>query len=394
MTHGLLALLVWLFWTSVSFTLPAAAAEQPQITAASAILIDQGSGTVLVQKAPDILLPPSSMSKLVTLAVVFHEIRHGRLKLDSELPISVYAWRHGGAPSGSSTMFAPVNSKVPVQDLIKAVIIQSANDGAIALAEGIAGSESAFARLMTERARALGLSTSTFVNPTGLPDAGQRMSVRELAMLADHLMRQYPEYYPLFSEKDFTWNKIRQSNRNSLLAMGIGADGMKTGFTKEGGYGIVASAIQKDQRLILVLNGAKTDKDRFEEARKLLEWGFSSFETHRLFDPGETIAEASVFAGSSSSVELVAGATPVLLLLPRGPGERLSGRVIYQGPLRAPVQADQQVAVFQVKSGDRLVLQVPLFTKRAVAIGSLHQRAMDAIWELGTMAVRRVFKKS
>src|SRR5580692_1397458 len=241
--------------------------------APTAILIEASSGSVLFEKNADELRSPSSMMKLMTAEVVFHAIKQGDIKLTDEYRISENAWRRGGAPSGTSTMFAALNSKVSVDDLLHGAIIPSGNDACIALAEGMAGNERTFASdFMTKRARELGLTQSTFANSNGLPDPGNKMTVRELAKLARYVIQTYPEFYKLFGEKEFTWNKIRQQNRNPLLNSLPGADGLKTGFTKEGGYGMVGSAVQNGVRLIVVVNGLEDSEDRASEAKKMLEW--------------------------------------------------------------------------------------------------------------------------
>src|ERR1700758_3305574 len=268
--------------------------------APTAILIEASGGSVLFEKNADELRAPSSMMKLMTAEVVFHAIREGTVKLTDEYHISENAWRRGGAPSGTSTMFAAINSKVPVDDLLHGAIIPSGNDACIALAEGMAGSEKIFASdFMTKRARELGLTTSTFANSTGLPDPGKKMRVRELAILARHIIRDYPEFYKLFGEKEFTWNKIRQQNRNPLLNAMTGADGLKTGYTKEGGYGMVGSAVQDGTRLIVVVNGLEDPEDRASEAKKMLEWGFRNFEWRDLFAAALPLGYARVFGGES-----------------------------------------------------------------------------------------------
>ena len=246
--------------------------------APTAILIEATSGSVLFEKNADELRAPSSMMKLMTAEVVFHAIKQGDVKLTDEYHVSENAWRKGGAPSGSSTMFAAINSKISVDDLLHGAIIQSGNDACIALAEGMAGNERAFADMMTKRARELGMTKSTFANSNGLPDPGNKMTVRELAILARYIIQTYPEFYKLFGEKEFTWNKIRQQNRNPLLNSLEGADGLKTGYTKEGGYGMVGSAVQNGMRLIVVVNGLEDPDDRATEAKKMLEWGFRNFE--------------------------------------------------------------------------------------------------------------------
>src|SRR5690348_13892135 len=237
---------------------PGAKKDEFQTKAPRAILIDAESGSILFEKNADELMAPSSLAKLMTAEVVFNEIKQGRLALDKEFIVSEYAWRHGGAPSRTSSMFAPIHSKVAVKDLLYGLIIQSGNDAAIALAEGIGGSEPRFAQMMTKRARELGMSRSYFSNSTGLPDPPLVVTAREMGILARHIIKTYPEFYPIYGEKEFTWNRIRQQNRNPLLTMGIGADGMKTGFTDAGGYGLVGSAVQNGQRLIVVINGLES----------------------------------------------------------------------------------------------------------------------------------------
>jgi D-alanyl-D-alanine carboxypeptidase (penicillin-binding protein 5/6) len=324
---------------------------------------------------------PSSMGKLMTVEYVLHAMAEKRLSSDDEFTISDNAWRKGGAPSGGSTMYAAIHSKVRVEDLLKGVIIQSGNDACIALAEGIAGSESAFATLLTRRAREIGLTKSTFANASGLHDPDEQVTPRELAKLAAHLIRTYPEHYELFGQREFTWNKIRQQNRNPLLTMGIGADGLKTGFTKEAGYGLVGSAVQNGLRLIVVVNGLKTSKERAEEARKLLEWGFRGFESRLLFAEGETVGEAKLYGGEKGYVPLV-GKNPIRLLVPRGGSEKITARIVYSGPIAAPVEQGTQIGTLKVWRGDRLTLEVPLRAGESVAKGTMTQRAFDAATEL------------
>jgi serine-type D-Ala-D-Ala carboxypeptidase (penicillin-binding protein 5/6) len=371
----------------LSAVLPADAQTPPpkkdefQISAPYAILIEADSGTVLFEKSADKLNPPASMSKLMTLELVLHTIKEGKLKLEDEMTISENAWRKGGAPSGGSAMFAALNSRLSVRDLLSGVMIQSGNDACIALAEGIAGSELAFADLMNKRAKEIGLTQSRFANATGLHDPDHNMTARELAKLAQHIIRTYPETYRIYAEREFTWNKVRQQNRNPLLAMGIGADGLKTGYTKEAGYGLVGSAVNNNLRLILVVNGFKTMKERADEARKLLEWGFRAFESRSLFAAGETVGDAKLYGGASGKVALVSP-TAVRLLVPRALSEKLSAKVVYSGPVAAPVEKGQPIGTLKVSRGDNVVLEVPLQAGESVGVGSLHQRAFDAAGEL------------
>src|ERR1700730_18498631 len=363
-----------------------------QTVAPTAILIDSESGSVLFEKNADALLPPASLSKLMTTEVVLNEIKQGRLKLTDEFIVSENAWRKGGAPSHTSSMFVPIHSRVSVADLLHGVVIQSGNDACIVLAEGIAGSEEKFAKMMTARAREWGLTKSTFGNSNGLPDPKQLMTARELAKLARQIIRTYPDYYPIYGEPEFTWNKIRQLNRNPLLTMNIGADGLKTGFIKDAGYGLVGSAVQNGMRLIVVVNGAKTDKERAEEAKKLLEWGFHNFQSEALFAEGQTIADAKLYGGERGSVPLVADRV-VSLMVSRVAQNKIIARVVYTGPVPAPVQQGQQIGILKVWRSDSLVLEVPLRAAESVGTGNLSQRALDAATELMIGLFRAGFQK-
>jgi D-alanyl-D-alanine carboxypeptidase (penicillin-binding protein 5/6) len=349
--------------------------------APTAILIEATSGSVLFEKNADELRAPSSMMKLMTAEVVFHAIKQGDIKLTDEFRVSENAWRKGGAPSGGSTMFAAINSKIPVDDLLHGAIIQSGNDACMVLAEGIAGNERAFAEMMTQRARELGMPRSTFANSNGLPDPGNRMTVRELARLARHIILTYPEFYKLFGEKEFTWNKIRQQNRNPLLNSLEGADGLKTGYTKEGGYGMVGSAVQNGVRLIAVINGLDDPDDRASEAKKLLEWGFRNFEVRTLFAAEQPIGYARVFGGASRSVKL-ASHEPVKVMVQKNGSDKLIARLVYSGPVRAPVEAGQQVGLVKVWRGGNLAVEAPVYAAEPIGRGSTMRRAIDGVSEL------------
>ena len=352
-----------------------------QTAAPYAILIEADSGSVLFEKAADTLVAPSSMSKLMTAEYVFNEIAQGNLRLEDEFTVSENAWRKGGAPSHGSTMYAAIHSRIKVDDLLHGMIIQSGNDACIVLAEGLAGNEIAFALLMTKRARELGLMRSTFANSTGLPDPNHRMTVRELALLAQHIIATYPEFYQIYGEREFTWNKIRQQNRNPLLTMNVGADGLKTGFTQEGGYGLVGSGVQNGLRLIVVVNGLKSAKERADEARKLLDWGFRTFESRILFAEGETVGEAKLYGADKGRVPLIAPRV-VRLMVPKGVNEKVIARVTYTGPVRAPVVEGQAIGRLKVWRGDIVALEMPLHAADSAGPGSVSQRAFDALTEL------------
>ncbi len=369
---------------AVAFVLGAAFAAQAQLfetRAGQAFMIDADTGTVLFSKDPDKPIPPASLAKLMTMEVVFHALKNGRLRMDDTFLVSENAWRKGGASSGGSTMFAVLKSTIRLEDLIQGVIVQSANDGCIIIAEGMAGSEENFAQLMTERARQIGLSKSVFKNSTGLPAEGQVVTVRELAQLAVHIWREYPEHYRYYSQPNFTWNKITQSNRNPLLTMDIGADGMKTGFTEESGYAIVGSVSREGKRVFAAMSGMATERERAEEARKLLDWGMRAFQRTELFAEGETVGEAQVYGGAKSGVALKAKG-PVAIFVPITNRDRLVARIVYEGPVVAPVAEGVRVGSLKVWIGDTLSQETPLYTAEEVGLGSLHERALDAVGEL------------
>ncbi len=359
-----------------------AAAPPPafETKAKHAMLMDADADLVLFEKDPDTLAPPASMSKLMTLAIVFRELKAGRLKLEDQFKVSEHAWRTGGAPSGGSAMFAPLNSMVTVNDLIQGVTVQSGNDSAIILAEGIGGTEEAFAKQMTEYARTIGLEKSTFANATGLPAEGHLMTVRDLATLARHLTYTYPEYYHFFGQKEFKYReKFTFLNRNPLIFADIGVDGMKTGFIKESGYGMVASAKRGDQRLILVVGGLESAKEREAEARKLLEWGFKSFKPFRLFDSGQTVSDALVWGGTKHYVPLV-GDGDIDIILPANATGKVTASIVYQGPIKAPIRKGDQVAVLRVTSAEsQATNEIPLYAGDDIGQSNFAMRGLDSL---------------
>lgn len=372
----------WLLGLGLLLVSPAPAAAQLfETKAAQAFMIDAETGTVLFAKDADRLFPPASLAKLMTMEVVFNAIKSGRMTPDDTFVVSEHAWRTGGAPSGTSTMFARLKSAVRLEDLIQGVTVQAANDGCIVIAEGFAGSEANFAAQMTERARQIGLVKSTFVNSTGLPADGQQTTVRELALLALHIWRDYPDLYRYYGQKDFTWNKIIQRNRNPLLAMDIGADGLAVGASETSGFGIVGSVSHNGTRLIAAMSGLASDRERGEEARKLLDWGIRSFQKTEMFAGDEVVGEAQVFGGAKSGVALKAKG-PVTMFLPIANGDKLTASIVYDGPVAAPVEEGQPVGALRVWIGDTLSQETPLFAAESVAVGSLPQRALDAAKEL------------
>ena len=305
----------------------------------------------------------------MTAELVFRQIAKGKLKLDDTFAISEHAWRTGGAPSGGSAMFAQLNSQVRVEDLIRGLVIQSGNDAAIALAEGIAGSEEAFARMMTTRARELGMTQSTFANPWGKGDPDQKVTAREMAMLADHIVRTYPDLYKYFGEKEFTWNKIRQMNRNPLLFMDIGADGLKTGNIAESGFGLVGSAVQNGQRLFVVLNNCKTAKDRAEDGRKLLLWGFRSFDQQADLRRRRDGRHGQGLWRRARRRPACRRRSRDPVLAARIVARSCVGKIVYDGPLPAPVEKGTKIAPLKIWRGASLVLETPLRAAEDVPLG-------------------------
>lgn len=359
----------------------ASGAQEFETKARQALVIDALTETVLLEKAADEAVPPASMAKMMTVELVLSALKDGSLSRETLFPVSEHAWRTGGAPSGTSAMFAALNSRVSVGDLLQGVVVQYANDACIVLAEGMVGSEAGFAERMTARARAIGLKASTFANPTGLPADGNLTTMRDLVMLARHLRTSYPEDIPLFRQAEFEWNKIRQRNRNPLIFANIGVDGYVTGFAEGYGYGLVASMERDGRRVDLALNGLATDKDRLAEARRVFDWAMTNFSEKRLFAEGETVAEASVYGGDRASVGLVT-AGPVDILLPVKTPAKLTARVVYRWPLTVPVRAGEVAGTLRIWNGEQLLREVPLKTAASVEAGSLTSRAADALQEL------------
>ena len=365
------ALLTDMFWRT-------AQAQEFETIADYAIVMDSRSGKVLFEKNADELVPPASMSKVMTMIMVFERLKQGRLKLTDEFTISEDAWRRGGAPSRSSTMYAEVGSKVALEDLIKGVVVHSGNDAAITLAQGISGTEDGFADDMTRRARELGLPKSTFKNATGLPAEGHLTTMRELASLTRYIIEVFPQYYKYYGIREFTWNNIKQQNRNPLLGKYRGADGVKTGYIRDSGYGMIGSAVREGRRLIVVVGGMKSRRDRAQEAGKLLDFGFRKFRAVRLFSAGDTVGQARVWGGEEPSVKLVTK-TDILTLLSEEEQATAEVQLVYSGPLKAPIKAGTAIGMVRVLSDGKLVYKAPVHTKNSVpATDSMWKKALDS----------------
>ncbi len=347
--------------------------------ARQAYLMDADSGAVLFQVAGEERMYPASMSKLMTLAVMFRALKDGTLKPTDEFVVSEGAWRRGGGPSNTSAMLIPLNSRVRLDELLQGIIVQSGNDACIVVAEGMAGTEEAFARIMTEEGRKIGLKKSTFANSTGLHHPDHQTTARDLAHLARYIIRAHAEYLPIFSQKEYLYRKHRFINRNPLLFLNIGADGMKTGFTKEAGYGMVATAKQGERRLIAVVNGLSTAEERKDEARKLLEWGFRSFTEVKLFDDGEKVGDARVWGGDKLYVPLT-GKGDVNIFMPKfAQNQKLKADIIYNYPLKPPIKKGDPVAKLRVTSAANASNEVQLYAADDVAPSGLWRRGLDSI---------------
>jgi D-alanyl-D-alanine carboxypeptidase (penicillin-binding protein 5/6) len=351
--------------------------------------MDADSGGVLFQRNADDLVSPASMSKLMLLILLFNALRSGEVTLETEVLMSEHAWRTGGAPSRGSAMFVPLGKTAKVDELLRGIVVQSGNDASIAIAEKLAGSEEAFAQAMTEEARRLGLSKSVFRNATGLYHPDHLVTVRELALLARIIIKNYPEYYPLFAQREFTYRHHKFTNRNPLLGLVAGVDGLKTGYIKEAGYGIVASAKVDNRRLILAINGATTPEDRRDDARRLFDWGFKTFSEAKLFDAGEVVGHARVWGGERMYMPLTGGNGGVHVVLPRFPAnQKLSARILYKGPLKPPIRKGEQVATLRVTTSAEASNEVPLFAAENVERAGFMRRGLDSIVYFSTRWMR------
>ncbi|CUH40574.1 D-alanyl-D-alanine carboxypeptidase DacC precursor [Jannaschia seosinensis] len=346
-------------FAALVFAFPALA-QGFETTAGSAVVVDHNTGQILLSKNADVPLPPASMSKLMTLNMVFEALEDGRLTLETVLPVSVEAASYGG-----STMFLDSRDRVTVEDLIRGVVVLSGNDATAVLAEALSpdGTEAGFADMMTARARELGMENSVFRNSNGWPAPGHVMSMRDLALLAERLVTEFPQYYPYFAETEFAFDGRSPSNRfnrNPLLSLGIGADGLKTGHTQEAGYGLVGSAVQGDRRVTFVLSGIETEAGRAEESERIVNWAFRQFAEETLFEGGDApVMEAAVFMGERAMVPLMP-ADSLTVLLPVTGRQAMSGEIVYDGPVSAPVAAGTQLATLTLTHPGVPPIEVPL----------------------------------
>ena len=333
-------------------------------------VMDYDTGTVLLDKNADQPMPPASMSKLMTLYMVFEALKEGRIGLTTRFPVSTKAWQMGG-----SKMFLKEGDSVSVENLLRGVVVQSGNDACIVLAEGLAGSEAEFANRMTKRARQMGMTNSVFANSTGWPHPDHRMSARDLATLAASMIREFPEYYTYFAETTFTWEGIEQDNRNPLLALDVGADGLKTGHTEEAGYGLVASAIQDGRRVVMMVTGLASSRERAIESERIISWAFREFSEQTLFTRDAVISQAEVWLGDAETVDLVPG-EDISVLVPYASRDEMKATVTYKGPIEAPFEAGTQLAELIINVPGMSERRYPLLAGSAVGRGGFFSRMM------------------
>ncbi len=340
--------------------------------AGAAMVVDLSSGATLLEKQAEVPLPPASMSKLMTLYMAFEALDKGLISMEDEFRTS-----SGAAAMGGSKMFIREGELVSVENLLRGIIVQSGNDAAVALAEALAGTEDAFAERMNERAADIGLTQSHFRNATGWPDPEQYMSVHDLVRLASLLIEQFPQYYPMFAETEFTWDGVDQRNRNPLLTLGIGADGLKTGHTEEAGYGLVGSAKRGDRRIVVAIAGLSGVGERSHEAERLINWAFRAFETRRLYAKGEGLVEAPVWIGAASRVAL-APERDVIVTAPYGNIEKAALKIRYDAPVEAPIEAGQRIGSIEIAVPDLPPFSVPLVATAAIERGGFITRVQAA----------------
>ena len=372
------------FWTSSFrffsalflslFLIAGTAAADPIETAArEAFIFDMNTGAVLLEKNADQLMSPASMSKLMTITMVFERLKDGTLNMEDTLPVSEKAWKKGG-----SKMFVEVDTRVSIGDLLRGIIVQSGNDACIVVAEGLGGSEEGFAEAMTSRARELGLEKSTFRNATGWPDPNHKMTARELALLAKHIIQDFPEYYTIFAEKDFTFSDIKQGNRNPLLYKDNGADGLKTGHTEESGYGLVGSSERDGRRIILVVNGLENAKERSRESERLMEWAFREFNNYALFKSGDIVDNARVWLGDKDVVPLTVE-SDLTVTLSRQARKSMTVKVVYNEPIPAPIIKGTPVAQLVVSGPEIETIAVPLVAMEDISRPGTFKRLTSAV---------------
>ncbi len=355
-------------------------AQNFQTSASQVLLLDDDTETILYEKQSDIPFFPASLAKLMTAEVVFHQLKEGLLRSTQEFKVSENAWRKGGAPSGTTTMFAKIKTEISVSDLLRGLIIMNGNDAAIILAEGISGDEAHFAKLMNQRAKIIGLSESHFVNATGLPEEGQFVTVRDMIVLARYIAQEYPDYYALYREPHFTWNNIFQRNKNPLISKEIGIEGFGFGYSKKEGFSMVATIYKNHRRLFLAINGLQDGKKHTKEIERILQWGMTAFDLKTIFTKEKTVGRASVYGGKKNFVPLIVK-KPISFMLSNEKKINVKAKIKYHGPLKAPIVLGQSVGVIQILEGKKVLLEKPVFAGENVQEGGFFTKVKDAFYE-------------
>ncbi len=356
-------------------------AQDFQTPASQLLLLDDDTETILYEKQSDIPFFPASLVKLMTAEVVFHQLKKGLLKSTQKFKVSENAWRKGGAPSGTTTMFAKIKTEISVSDLLRGLIIVNGNDAAIILAEGISGHEDHFVKLMNQRAKIIGLSQSHFVNATGLPEEGQFVTVRDMIILARHIVQKYPDYYALYCEPHFTWNNIFQRNKNPLISKEIGVEGFGFGYSEKEGFSMVATISKNHRRLFLAINGLQDGKKYTKEIERILQWGMTAFDLKTIFTKEETVGLASVYGGKKSFVPLIVK-KPISFMLSNEKEVNVKAKIKYHGPLKAPIVSGQSVGVIQILEDKKVLLEKPVFAGMNIQEGSFFAKVKNAFYEI------------
>ncbi|WP_175869416.1 D-alanyl-D-alanine carboxypeptidase family protein [Bartonella gabonensis] len=356
-------------------------AQNFQTPASQVLLLDDDTETILYEKQSDLPFFPASLAKLMTAEVVFHQLKEGLLKNTQKFKVSENAWRKGGAPSGTTTMFAKIKTEISISDLLRGLIIVNGNDAAIILAEGISGDEAHFAQLMNQRAKIIGLSQSHFVNATGLPEEGQFVTVRDMIILARHITQEYPDYYTLYREPHFTWNNIFQRNKNPLISKEIGVEGFGFGYSEKEGFSMVATIYKNHQRLFLAINGLKDGKKHTKEIERILQWGITAFDLKTIFKKGETVGRAFVYGGKKNFVPLIVK-KPITFMLSNEKEVNITAKIKYHGPLKAPIVSGQAIGIIQILEDKKVLVEKPVFAGENVQEGSFFTKVKDAFYEI------------
>ncbi|KEC55087.1 D-alanyl-D-alanine carboxypeptidase family protein [Bartonella koehlerae] len=377
--HMVLRILLTLFWM---LTLNGwGKAQNFQTSAPQLLLLDHETDTILFEKQSDIPFFPASLAKLMTAEVIFYQLKEGLLSSTQTFKVSENAWRKGGAPSGTTTMFAKVKTEISVSDLLRGLIIVNGNDAAIILAEGVSESEANFAKLMNQRAKALGLRHSNFVNPTGLPEEGQFVTLRDMITLTRHIVRTYPDYYTLYREPHFTWNNIFQRNKNPLISKEIGVEGFGFGYSEEKGFSMVVAAYKNHRHLFLAINGLQNGREYTKEIERILQWGMIAFSLKTIFTKGETVAHASVYGGEQSFVPLIVK-EPIDFMLSNEKKMDVKAKIKYRGPLKAPIILGKPIGIIQILQDKKVLLEKPVFAGNNVQEGSFFAKVKNAFYEI------------